>query len=62
MPSNESGSGATASGGIRVQTLLSSWTSSRQLHTGWGLGSWGGHSAKALYNNFHRGINASTTT
>jgi len=42
MPSNESGSGATASGGIRVQHYYSVGPATQLPGFGFGLGQWGG--------------------
>ena len=41
MPSNESGSGATTSGGIRVQHYYTVGPAVQAKGFGWGLGSWG---------------------
>ena len=48
MPSNESGSGATTSGGIRVQHYYPVGTAVQEKGFGWGLGSWGGEAAGAI--------------
>ena len=42
MPSNETGSGATTSGGIRVQHYYTVGSAVQEKGFGWGLGSWGG--------------------
>ena len=42
MPSNETGSGATTSGGIRVQHYYPVGPAVQAKGFGWGLGSWGG--------------------
>ena len=42
MPSNESGSGATTSGGIRVQHYYTVGPAVQAKGFGWGLGSWNG--------------------
>ena len=42
MPSNESGSGATTSGGIRVQSYYAVGPAEQLPGFGWGLGSWSG--------------------
>ena len=42
MPSNESGSGATTSGGIRVQHYYPVGPAVQAKGFGWSLGSWGG--------------------
>ena len=52
MPSNESGSGATTSGGIRVQHYYPVGPAVQAKGFGWSLGSWGGEdvgSATTLY-------------
>ena len=48
MPSNESGSGATTSGGIRVQHYFPVGPAVQAKGFGWGLGSWGGEDTSAL--------------
>ena len=48
MPSNESGSGATTSGGIRVQHYYPVGTPVQEKGYGWGLGSWGGQASNAI--------------
>jgi len=48
MPSNESGSGATTSGGIRVQHYFPVGTAVQEKGYGWGLGSWGGEASSAV--------------
>ena len=48
MPSNESGSGATTSGGIRVQHYFPVGTPVQEKGYGWGLGSWGGEASSAV--------------
>ena len=45
MPSNESGSGATTSGGIRVQLYYPVGPAEQLPGFGWGLGSWSGEAA-----------------
>ena len=45
MPSNETGSGATTSGGIRVQIYYPVGPAEQLPGFGWGLGSWGGEAA-----------------
>ena len=47
MPSNESGSGATTSGGIRVQHYYPVGTAVQEKGYGWSLGSWGGEASNA---------------
>ena len=48
MPSNESGSGATTSGGIRVQHYYTVGSAVQEKGFGWGLGSWGGEASNAV--------------
>jgi len=48
MPSNESGSGATTSGGIRIQHYYPVGTPIQEKGYGWGLGSWGGEASNAI--------------
>jgi len=48
MPSNESGSGATTSGGIRVQHYYPVGPAVQAKGFGYGLGSWGGEDTSAL--------------
>jgi len=48
MPSNETGSGATTSGGIRVQHYYTVGSAVQQKGFGWGLGSWGGEDGSAI--------------
>ena len=48
MPSNESGSGATTSGGIRVQHYYPVGSAVQEKGFGWGLGSWGGEASSAV--------------
>jgi len=48
MPSNETGSGATASGGIRVQHYYPVGPAVQAKGFGWGLGSWGGEDTSAI--------------
>jgi len=62
MPSNESGSGATTSGGIRVQHYYPVGTAVQEKGFGWGLGSWGGKDTSAVTTTLNGAINASTTT
>ena len=51
MPSNESGSGASTSGGIRVQFYYPVGPAVEVASTGWGLGSWGGVATRTIYIN-----------
>ena len=48
MPSNETGSGATTSGGIRVQHYYPVGSAVQEKGFGWGLGSWGGEASNAV--------------
>ena len=48
MPSNETGSGATTSGGIRVQHYYTVGSAVQQKGFGWGLGSWSGEDGSAI--------------
>ena len=62
MPSAESGSGATTSGGIRVQSYYSVGPAEQLPGFGWGLATFGGTVANALTTTLNGAINASTTT
>ena len=62
MPSNESGSGATTSGGIRVQHYYHVGPAVQAKGFGYGLGSWGGEAAGALTTTLNGAINDSVTT
>jgi hypothetical protein len=62
MPSNETGSGATTSGGIRVQIYYSVGPAEQLPGFGWGLASFGGTVANALTTTLNGAIDASTTT
>ena len=62
MPSNETGSGATTSGGIRVQHYYPVGSAVQERGFGWGLGSWGGEAAGAITTTLNGAINDSTTT
>jgi len=62
MPSNESGSGATTSGGIRVQHYYPVGTAVQEKGYGWGLGSYGGEDTGAVTTTLNGAINSSTTT
>ena len=59
MPSNETGSGATTSGGIRVQHYYPVGPAVQAKGFGWGLGSWGGEAAGATTTTLNGAINAS---
>ncbi len=62
MPSNESGSGATTSGGIRVQIYYPVGPAEQLPGFGWGLGQWSGTVANPQTTTLNGAINASTTT
>jgi len=62
MPSNETGSGATTSGGIRVQAYYSVGPAEQAPGFGYGLGQWGGTVSGEAITTLNGGINASTTT
>ena len=48
MPSNETGAGATTSGGIRIQKYYTVGPAVQAQGFGYGLGSWGGEAAGAI--------------
>ena len=62
MPSNESGSGATQSGGIRVQHYYRVGPDVQAQGFGWSLGSWGGQEVGAFTTVLSSDIDASTTS
>ena len=62
MESNESGSGATTSGGIRVQHYYPVGPAVEVASTGWSLGSWGGQQAGQFTSTLSSDINASVTS
>ena len=62
MPSNESGSGATTSGGIRVQHYYPVGPAVQAKGFGWSLGSWGGEVSGEPSTTLQNGINSSVTT
>jgi len=62
LASNESGSGATTSGGIRVQHYYPVGPAVQAKGFGYGLGSWGGEDTSALTTTLNGAINDSTTT
>ena len=62
MPSNESGSGATTSGGVRVQHYYPVGPAVQAKGFGWSLGSWGGEDVGAVTTTLSAGINGSQTT
>ena len=62
MASNESGSGASTSGGIRVKLYYSVGPAIEVATTGWGLGSWGGVQQGQFTSTLASGINTSVTS
>ena len=62
MPSNETGSGATTSGGIRVQHYYHVGPAVQAKGFGYGLGSWGGEAAGAVTTTLNGAINAAVTS
>jgi len=62
MESNESGSGATTSGGIRVQHYYPVGPAVEVASTGWGLGSWGGQQTGQFTSTLSSSINTSVTS
>ena len=62
MSSNETGSGATTSGGIRVQSYYSVGPAEQAPGFGFGLGQWSGTVSGEAITTLNGGINASTTT
>jgi len=62
MPGNESGSGATTSGGIRVQHYYPVGPAVQAKGFGWSLGSWGGEVAGEPTTTLTNGINDTVTT
>ena len=62
MPSNESGSGASTSGGIRVKHYYPIGPAAEVASTGWGLGAWGGTVSGTFTSTLSSTINASVTT
>ena len=62
MPSNETGSGATTSGGIRVQHYYPVGPAVQARGFGWALGTWGGQEPNAQTTTLNGAINDSTTT
>ena len=62
MESNESGSGASTSGGIRVQHYYPVGPAVEVASTGWSLGSWGGQQAGQFTSTLSSSINASVTS
>jgi len=62
MTGNESGSGATTSGGIRVQHYYPVGPAVQAKGFGWSLGSWGGEVSGEPTTTLQNGINSSVTT
>jgi len=62
MPSNESGSGATTSGGVRVQHYYPVGPAVQAKGFGWSLGSWGGEVAGEPATTLQNGITDTATT
>ena len=62
MSATEGGSGATTSGGIRVQSYYSVGPAGQLPGFGWSLGQWGGTVSGEAQTSLNGGINASTTT
>ena len=62
MPSNETGSGAANSGGIRVQAYYNVGPAEQAPGLGYGLGQWGGTVSGEAVTSLSGGINAVTTT
>ena len=62
MASNESGSGATTSGGIRVQHYYPVGPAEQLPGLGWGLGQWSGTVAGEAVTTLVSGISSSATT
>jgi len=62
MPSNETGSGATTSGGIRVQHYYTVGPAVQAKGFGWSLGTWGGEEVGAFTTTLSGAINDSVTT
>ena len=62
MPSAETGSGASESGGIRVQHYYKVGPDVQSQGFGWSLGSWGGTEVGAFTTVLSSDINASTTS
>ena len=62
MDSNESGAGASTSGGIRVRHYYPVGPAVEVATTGWGLGSWGGFKTGQFTSTLSSSINASVTS
>jgi hypothetical protein len=62
MESNESGSGASTSGGIRVKHYYPVGPAVEVASTGWGLGSWGGQQLGQFTSTLSSSINTTVTS
>jgi len=62
MGSNESGSGASTSGGIRVQHYYQIGPAVEESAAGWGLGVWGGTTAGAVLSTLDGALTSSSTS
>ena len=62
MGSNESGSGATTSGGIRVKHYYSIGPAVEESSAGWGLGLWGGTVAGEITSTLNGALTTSSTS
>jgi len=62
MGSNESGSGASTSGGIRVKHYYSIGPAVEASAAGWGLGQWGGTVAGEITSTLNGAIDADDTS
>jgi hypothetical protein len=62
MPSNESGSGADTSGGIRVKHYYKVGPALEESAAGWGLGQWGGTVSGEVQDTLDGAINSSATS
>jgi hypothetical protein len=62
MPSAETGSGATTSGGVRVQHYYTVGPAAEVASTGWSLGQWGGTQSGQFISTLSSAINASVTS
>jgi hypothetical protein len=62
MASNESGSGATTSGGVRVQHYYPVGPAVQAKGLGWGLGTWSGEEIGAATTTLNGDINSAVTT
>jgi len=62
LASTEGGSGATTSGGIRVQAYFRVGPAVEVAATGWSLGQWGGTASGTFVSSLASGINASVTS